>query len=286
MTEDVEEALGTLLSWTAGALLVGLVISSFVTASIRRRLQLHDEAAREMERLERTSAALREQAHEFSTRLHVVRGLVAHGEAAEALDYIDSAVSVTQAAADETAAGQPVLRATLEALRAELDVLGAALETSVEVASRVDEPVLLVLANLCRNAGEAGAARVRCVLREVDGVFHGEVSDDGEGVDLRNRDSLFARGFSSKPDRSGTGRGIGLAMVRRAVAERGGTIEVGTSALGGARFAFGMRAGDPERGDGVCEGEAREAAVHSGRVHSGRVRGDGGRGEGEGGHDG
>ena len=241
MTQDVEEALRTLLPWTAGALVVGLALSTLMSASIRRRFHLHDEAAREVDRLERTSGALREQAHEFDTRLHVVRGLVAHGDIAEALEYIDSSVSVTSASADEASAGQPVLRATLEALRAELDVLGASLETSIDVVSRVDETVLLVVANLCRNAGEAGAGRGRCALQEADGVFHGEVADDGDGIDLRQRHSLFVRGFTSKPDRTGTGRGIGLAMVRRTVAERGGTIEAGTSELGGARFAFDMR---------------------------------------------
>ena len=56
----------------------------------------------------------------------------------------------------------------------------------------------------------------------------------------RTAGRIFAQGFSTKPDGTGFGRGYGLDTVRRTVTSRGGTIEVGDSALGGARFAFEM----------------------------------------------
>ncbi|WP_240423966.1 sensor histidine kinase [Microbacterium halotolerans] len=240
MADDVETALWQLLPWAAGALAAGLVASSAVAAAIRSRLRRHDAAARELEQVGRTAAALREQAHEFDTRLHVVRGLVAHGDTGEAVDYIDRSTSVSTPVQVEASAGPPLLRATIEALRTELSAAGAALETAIDVTGEVDDAVMLVLANLCRNAGEAGAARVRCELHERDGRISGVVEDDGPGIGALQRVRMFARGYSSKPDITGTGRGIGLDMVRRTVAARRGTIEVSTSGLGGARFAFEM----------------------------------------------
>lgn len=237
---EFEEALGRLMPWTAGALVAGTLASSLIAAAIERRFRRLDEAAREAEQLSRTAIALQEQSHEFHTRLHVIHGLVAHGDTAEALDYIGEIAPVLTGAEDEALAGQPLLRATIEALRAELGALGTGLDAEIDVASEVDAEVTLVLANLCRNAGEAGAARVVCGLHERDGRFFGEVSDDGQGIDAAAAERIFSRGFSSKPDRTGTGRGIGLDIVRRTVTGRGGTTEVGRSSMGGARFSFEM----------------------------------------------
>ena len=106
----------------------------------------------------------------------------------------------------------------------------------------IDEAVVLVLVNLCRNAAEAGATRVRCSLDLVGDVLHGSVDDDGPGIDPRDVEHAFTLGYTSKPDPTGTGRGIGLAVVRRAVTERGGEILVTRSAWGGTRFEFDMAA--------------------------------------------
>lgn len=239
---EFDEALGRLLPWAVGALVAGTLASSLIAAAIEQRFRRLDETAREAQQLARTATALQEQSHEFHTRLHVIHGLVSHGDTAEALDYIGAIAPVLTGAEDEGLAGQPLLRATLEALRGELAALGAVLETTVDVASEIDAEVTLVLANLCRNAGEAGAARVACTLHERDGRIFGEVSDDGPGIDQASADRIFSRGYSSKQDRSGNGRGIGLDIVRRTVAGRGGTTEVGRSPMGGARFRFEMEA--------------------------------------------
>lgn len=100
-----------------------------------------------------------------------------------------------------------------------------------------------MLSNLCRNAAEAGASLVRCTLRREGDRLVGTVEDDGPGVSPRDSERVFDRGYSSKADPSGAGRGIGLDLVRRTIGSRGGTIEVGRSRLGGARFAFEIEAG-------------------------------------------
>lgn len=242
IAEDLDEALQRLLPWAVGALVAGTLASSLLSAALERRFRRLDEAARELERVERTATALREQAHEFHTRLHVIHGLVAHGDTGEALAYIDGVAPVLTAEDAEGLGSQPLLRATVEALRAELGALGTRLEAEIDVTREVDDEVLLVLANLCRNAGEAGAARVRCALSERGGLLAGVVEDDGPGVDSREAERIFTRGYSSKPDPGGVGRGLGLDLVRRTVAARGGSVELGGSELGGARFAFEMEA--------------------------------------------
>lgn len=100
--------------------------------------------------------------------------------------------------------------------------------------------MLLVLANPCRNAAEAGASLVHCTLEVRDGGVAIVVEDDGPGVDPGDAHRIFARGWSSRPDASGLGRGVGLDVVRRTVADRGGSVVVGRSALGGARFDVDM----------------------------------------------
>lgn len=240
IAEDFDEALGRLLPWALGALIAGALASSAIAAALLRRFRRLDEAARDLEGVRRTAAALQEQSHEFHTRLHVIHGLVSHGDVDDALAYISEIAPVLTEAEPDELRDQPLLRATLEALRAELGAVGTRLDTEIDVASELGGDVTLVLANLCRNAGEAGASRVRCALVERRGRLHGSVEDDGPGIAPGDADRVFSRGFSSKPDSSGTGRGIGLDLVRRTVAARGGSVELSRSRLGGACFRFEM----------------------------------------------
>lgn len=236
-----DEALGDVLPWIIGALVVGTLASSAVGAAIERRFRRLDEEAAEHEHLRRITAALREQSHEFSTRLHVIHGLVSHGDADEALAYIDGIVPVLTSESPAIA-GAPVTGAAIDALQKELTALGVRLDVETDRDIEIDEGVLLVCANLCRNAGEAGARVVRCTLAVHGRTLTGTVEDDGPGIDPADVERVFARGYSSKVDDLGAGRGIGLDLVRRTVMARGGMIEVGRSALGGARFDFEMEA--------------------------------------------
>ncbi|GAA2011330.1 sensor histidine kinase [Brevibacterium samyangense] len=246
LTSRYEDTLRDLLPWEIGALAVGMLASGFLTFALVRRFRRSDEDARELEASRRTTMALREQSHEFDTRMHVVRGLLAHGDTADALDYLEEIAPLPGEAVSSPGHLPPLLRATLDALRAELGALGTSLDVSVDEGAGVtgfDSGAALVLANLCRNAAEAGAGRVRLVLSGDDGELAGSVDDDGPGVGAVEVGRIFERGFSTKRDRHTTVRGIGLDLVRRTVTAHGGTIEVGTSDLGGARFRFTMRTG-------------------------------------------
>ncbi|MFC6864765.1 PAS domain S-box protein [Halomicroarcula sp. GCM10025817] len=93
-----------------------------------------------------------------------------------------------------------------------------------------------VFENLFRNCvehcGDEVTVRVGTV-EETDGTVTGfYVADDGPGVPEADREQVFERGYTT----SDGGTGFGLAIVRDIVDAHGWTVDVRTSAAGGARF--------------------------------------------------
>lgn len=246
---ELDEAVGALLPWAIGALVIATLASSILTAAVERRFRRLDVIAAEHAQMRRTATALREQSHEFSTRLHVIHGLLSRGDTDEARGYIEDIASVRRPLGtgdDGARDDQPVLAAMIPTVRAELHEIGARvrfdLDLGGDVAPDIDEGIVSVVSNLCRNAAEAGAANVICELGRRGSRIVGSVDDDGPGVEPRVARRIFAPGYSSKTDTTGLGRGLGLDVVRRIVTARSGSVEVGRSALGGARFAFELEA--------------------------------------------
>lgn len=101
------------------------------------------------------------------------------------------------------------------------------------------ENLLRALRNLAANAIQwspsGSTVSVRLLGREA--TIEVTVDDAGPGVPPELREQIFAP-FVRGPALNGQriGYGLGLAIVRSAVDSQGGTIEVGTSELGGARF--------------------------------------------------
>jgi len=120
-----------------------------------------------------------------------------------------------------------LVRQTVSLLSREAERRGGLLEfgTSEEALciGATEEELGDVISNLVVNAIEAlppgGNVRVRLERREAKALL--EVSDDGPGIPLANREKIFQPFFTTKP----SGTGLGLAIVERRVAELGGTIE-------------------------------------------------------------
>jgi two-component system nitrogen regulation sensor histidine kinase NtrY len=111
------------------------------------------------------------------------------------------------------------------------------LHTDRETAAHADrEQVSQVIVNLLKNAIDAARSvdepRIAVsVTRDGDALVLA-VDDNGAGVPERDRARIFEPYVTGKPQ----GTGLGLSIVRRIVHDHGGSVEVTTSALGGARF--------------------------------------------------
>ncbi|RMG90856.1 MAG: hypothetical protein D6708_07905 [Candidatus Dadabacteria bacterium] len=134
------------------------------------------------------------------------------------------------------------------AVRRAEDLLRTAVPGSVEIlidtsraegaSVRADEPRLQqVLLNLCVNAAQAmeGSGRIEIKVERAGGAARLTVEDEGPGVPVELRERLFEPFFTTRSGQGGTG--IGLATVRRIVAdELGGSVRVRNRPAGGACF--------------------------------------------------
>jgi signal transduction histidine kinase len=99
----------------------------------------------------------------------------------------------------------------------------------------------------------------------IDGKGGVEVSDEGPGVPLSERELIFRRFW--RRDRRGTGgAGLGLAIVRRIVDAHGGAIAVGDGETGGANFSIQFTPAPVTDHRGSRSAAAPVVAAHSAPV--------------------
>ncbi|BBY30517.1 sensor histidine kinase [Mycolicibacterium sediminis] len=188
---------------------------------------------------------LRAQTHEFANQLHTISGLVQLGE----YDAVRSLVgTLTRRRAEISDAvtrhvSDPAVAALLIAKTSLAAESGVALEIDEDSHLAALDPalatdVITVLGNLIDNAVDvsegSGRAVVRVAVNDGDGLTI-SVADSGPGVPDDMRESIFARGITSKPEVPG-GRGIGLALVRLVSTQLGGSVRVSDGSVGGAVF--------------------------------------------------
>ncbi|MFE1952887.1 ATP-binding protein [Streptomyces sp. NPDC059524] len=240
--------------------------------------------------------ALRSQAHEAANRLHTVVSLIELGRADEAVEFATAELELAQALTDQVvgAVSEPVLAALLLGKAAQANERGVELMVSAD--TRIDDGLLpravpardlvTVLGNLVDNAVDAAqgspGARVTVTALTAGEELVLRVADSGPGVDPAHADDVFERGWSTKPAGPG-GRGLGLALVRQAVARGGGVLTLDRSAEGGAEFTVRLPLGgarpvsatSDEGVPGPRGGDAGGAPREAGAERSGSVAGRG-----------
>ncbi|MFN7151963.1 MAG: sensor histidine kinase [Microthrixaceae bacterium] len=230
------------------AVVVGLVSAAGVSGAIGVRVRRLEAENAELDEQRRLSRALREQTHEFRTRIHAVYGLVESGEVDAALEYLAELAPVTGTDTGDGVVEDPRMRAVLGAMVAEYQAQGGRLEidplTSMS-AGALDADDVSLVANLVLNAMEAAGPGGHVHVLVAADEFGTEVAvgDDGPGLDPEALPKLMEHGYSTKErgDRHAT-RGVGLAVVWQVVRDRGGDIEVGRSSDGGALFTVRLPA--------------------------------------------
>jgi two-component system CitB family sensor kinase len=195
---------------------------------------------------------LRAQTHEFANQLHTISGLVQLGEYDSVRDLVGTLTrrraeisdAVTQRISDPAVAALLIAKTTLAAESGvSLEIAPHSHLAALPPALATD--VITLLGNLIDNAVDvsvgAEPARVTVSIGDHEGLTI-SVADSGPGVPEHLRETIFARGVTSKPDAPG-GRGIGLALVRIVTTQHGGTVEVTDDASGGALFVVRLPAG-------------------------------------------
>lgn len=247
---DLRSSLVALAPWVALAVLVGLIGATLLSRAVGRRVRKLERETAELGEQRRLARALREQTHEFRTRIHAVYGLVESAEIDEALEYLAELAPVSGTGARDTLVTDPRLRSVLREMAAEYATEGGRLDidplTSTSAGTLGDDDVSLV-ANLVTNAIEAAGpgGRVKVLIHADEVGTEVVVGDDGPGLDPEELPGLFAHGVSTKtPKGRHAPRGVGLAVVWKVVRERGGDIEVGRSSIGGALFTVRLPAAE------------------------------------------
>jgi sensor histidine kinase regulating citrate/malate metabolism len=228
----------------------GRTVGSVVT--LRDRTELQGVTA-ELDTVQGLADALRAQNHEAANRLHTMVSLIEIGRADDAVAFATSELDLARHLTDQMvdSLDEPLLAAILLGKSALATERGVALSlgptTSVSALLLTPHETVTVVGNLLDNAIDAAqtsdAKRVVATLVSTDTAFSLRVEDSGPGVAEQDRARVFDRGWSTKSDETGTGRGVGLSLVGQVVRRHGGQATVGDSDLGGARIDVTI--GDP-----------------------------------------
>lgn len=136
--------------------------------------------------------------------------------------------------------------AQVQALRSRGD---HTVRTAIEpVRIRGDQPKLArVLRNIAENAAAHARSTVAVTVLRDEEFGRVIVDDDGPGIAVADRERVFGRFVRLEADRARAtgGSGLGLAIVAEIVAAHGGSVTIGESPWGGARFVVDLPVAGP-----------------------------------------
>jgi two-component system, CitB family, sensor kinase len=202
-------------------------------ATFRDKTEL-EELTRELQGARSYADTLRAQAHEFANKLHTIAGLLELGWHDQAVAFITQATQEQQEWIDELPhrISDPELTALLVGKASVASERGVKFSVSprsrLAPANDLTGVLSTIAGNLIENAFDAveGQPRreVMVSIRDRDGEIRLEVRDSGPGVPRSLLTRIFDAGFSTKENAQV--RGLGLALVKRLVAEHGGEVTV------------------------------------------------------------
>ncbi len=209
----------------------GRKVGSVVT--LRDRTEV-ETLARELGATKALADALRAQTHEAANRLHVIAGLVELGRTEEAVELAGSEAASALDLLGRLGEGieEPVLVALLLGKTANARERGVTLR--VEPGARLcagfaPTELATIVGNLIDNALDAlGPDRegtVTVTLSDDGTSATIVIRDDGPGLPAEVMQRAFEPGVTTKPP-GPVGRGLGLALVRRAATALGGDVTV------------------------------------------------------------
>ncbi|TJY39608.1 sensor histidine kinase [Cohnella pontilimi] len=218
-------------------------------SSFRNKSELY-LLTQQLRQMNQYADGLRAQTHEFSNKLHTISGLIQLESYQEAVEFIaresdkqsDLLKVILKEIPDPIIGGLllgKINRARELKIRLNIDE-GS---TFRDVPSWIDRNAMVtILGNLLDNAMEAvmendGEKLVTVLLTDLGQDLIIEVEDNGPGIRADWSEHIFREGFSTK---NGQKRGFGLALVKRAVDELGGSIEFHSGQAGGTRFSVAL----------------------------------------------
>jgi signal transduction histidine kinase len=163
---------------------------------------------------------------------------------------VDRATDLVRRTLDYAREGPPPLQFALVALAPlvnEAAETARPLRSALRIENGIDPAVQVradrielfrVLANLLRNAAEAGARKVRISTTNAGVTVAVEIADDGPGLPEPVRAELF-HPFAGSTRRDGTG--LGLAIARDLMVAHGGSIELVETGASGTTFRLTLR---------------------------------------------
>lgn len=217
-----------------------------VVSSFRDKSEI-DILAKKLSQVQEYSEMLRVQTHEYSNKLHTISGLIQIGGYLEAIDLIGSETSGYQNLINSlmTIVPDPVIAGTI------LGKYNKSKELKIEMIVDPDssmrdipqnikrEHLVTVIGNILDNAFEAviheNAVKkvVKLSMTDLGNDLIFEFDDSGKGLHPGLYQKVFVKGYSTKDEE---GHGMGLYLVEKTVMRMGGSINIGTSDLGGTAF--------------------------------------------------
>ena len=221
----------------------GRLLGSVATFRDHSELQA---VSSELDSVRGLAETLRTQNHESANRLHTVVSLIELGRPADAVEFAVGELHTAQELADRIGGvgDEPVVSALLLGKTAQAAHRGVDLvldpDCHVDGVPITAAEMVTVLGNLLDNAIDAVAGSptrtVRVRLLADDEAMELDVDDSGPGLPPEAADRAFERGWSTKGDAGGIGRGLGLALVAQVTRRHGGAVTVHEADLGGASF--------------------------------------------------